>query len=754
MTSGFVRLVPLKIVAILAGFCLVGTGASAQTRDVTGRVLAENDSTALPGVRITVLETGLEVSSDAEGDFTLRRVPTTALRLALERVGVRPDTVDVPAGVTRITVYLGVLAVQMRPVIATAERPNRERFETQAQASTVTLQPEEIKAIPAVGEPDVTRVIQLLPGTVARNDFSAAYNVRGGEVDQNLVLLDGITLFNPFHVGGMFSTFDPSAIGNTDFSTGAFSARYPGRLSSVLDVALRPGRADRVGVTAMVSSLSAKLLLEGPIPGTDATFLIGGRRSWADAFVDAFSDETFKYYFGDLTGKLTVPLPTGGVLDLTGYVGRDVGEAPWLTAQAGQEAIDLEFDWGNAIAGLLFQQPLGNWHLSQRFAVTRFSTGIGLVPDVFDANNKTILWSVATDVGVQLGRHQVQFGGSYEPYTMTYRAERPALETVLLDQVWAPTVWAGYVEDQWQPADWLLLRPGARLEYVEGASETTFAPRLSIKAFVTQDFAINGSVGRYYQPIHSIRDQELPITIFEFWIGADSVTPIAQSDQVVLGIETWPREDLSFSVEGYAKTFERLTMRDPADDPGVQGDEFFIAQGHSWGIDALVRKHFGSITGWVAYSFLKSERHAGPLTFAPGHDRRHTLDLVLETPGPLGSRLGIRWGYGSPIPYTGIVGSWPHRRYNSQEHQFDNFDDEVVSSAINDQRFPPYHRLDLNLRWDLGTNVKWRPFFNVVNIYNRRNVFFYTYDFTGTPALRGGFTQLPIVPTVGVEVVW
>ena len=114
----------------------------------------------------------------------------------------------------------------------------------------------------------------------------------------------------------------------------------------------------------------------------------------------------------------------------------------------------------------------------------------------------------------------------------------------------------------------------------------------------------------------------------------------------------------------------------------------------------------------------------------------------------------MRWGYGSPTPYTGIVGSWPHRQYNSQENRFDDFDTEVVSSAINDQRFPPYHRLDLSLRWNLGTSVKWRPFFNVVNAYNRSNVFFYTYDFTGTPALRGGFTQLPIVPTVGVEVEW
>jgi len=297
--------------------------------------LAANDSTALPGVRITVLETGLRVSSDAEGGFTLRAVPTAALRLSLERIGVRQDTVVLPAGITTITVYVGVTAVQIRPLITTAESPNRTRFKTQAQPSKITLQPREISAVPTIGEPDILRVVQLLPGTVAKNDFSSTLNVRGGESDQNLVLLDGITLFNPYHVGGMFSTFDNAAINTVDFTTGAFSAAYPGRLSSVLDVNLRNGRNDRIGINGMLSFLSAKLLVEGPIPGTAATFMIGGRRSYADRWVDSFTDETFLYYFGDLTAKLSLPLPTGGVISLVGYAGRDVGSTPWLSASSG-----------------------------------------------------------------------------------------------------------------------------------------------------------------------------------------------------------------------------------------------------------------------------------------------------------------------------------------------------------------------------------------------------------------------------------
>ncbi len=726
--------------------------AEAQTREVSGRVVSVHDSLPLVGVLVRVVGLDTRTTSDTAGRFMLGGLPRLPLDLVFTRVGVRSDTVRIPAARDTITVFLVAEAVQIAPLVTTADIPERRRFENEVQSSTVTLDRVALRAVPAVGEPDVMRVAQLMPGTVAKNDFTSTLNVRGGESDQNLVLLDGTTLFNPFHVGGMFSTFDPTAVERADFLTGAAPASYSGRLSGVLDVSTRSGREDRIGGTAMMSLLAGKVLFEGPLVGR-STFLVSARRSWADGLADAFTDETFTYYFADVVGTLRVPLPTGGLISATGYWGRDAGALPWLTAPPDETSIDLDFHWGNRMAGIRFEQPLGHWTLTQRASVTRFTSGIGLVPDLFNAENSADLAAVMTDLRADWGRHQLALGAAVEAYDMRYFVERPELGTTVLDQGYEPTIAAAYVDDQWRVGP-VMLRSGVRVERVSGADRTTFAPRAGAKVFLSDHVALLGSVGRYHQPIHSIRDQEIPATIFEFWIGADSVTPIAQSDQGVVGVEMWPRDGISVTVEGYTRSFEDLTQRNWADDPKVRGDEFLLARGYSWGVDVLLRKHVGAVSGWVAYSFAKSVRRAEGLSYPPAHDRRHTLDIVLRAPGPFGSALGVRWGYGSPLPYTAIIGSWPHREYSAQRNQFKQLEPEVLSSVINGERYPYYSRLDLSLRWDWGTRVKWRPFLQLVNAYNRQNVFIYTYDFTSSPATRAGFSQLPVLPTFGVEVEW
>ena len=216
------------------------------------------------------------------------------------------------------------------------------------------------------------------------------------------------------------------------------------------------------------------------------------------------------------------------------------------------------------------------------------------------------------------------------------------------------------------------------------------------------------------------------------------------------------RSDISVTIEGYSKTFTDITLRNDQDDSKIKGDEFLLATGTGRGIDVLVRKHTGRWSGWIAYGFGKTTRDAEGLgSYSPAHDRRHTFDIVMQFPGPLGARAGIRFGYGSPLPYTGITSTWPHREYNTQTHSFDEFDTESVSSRINSDRYPHYSRLDLSLRWDLGgSRVRWSPFIHIVNLYNRQNVFFYTFDYTSAPATRSGFSQLPLFPSVGVEVSW
>ena len=735
-------------------FVTVAAGASAQERrDVTGRVLSVRDSTPLVSVTARLVGYGIAARTDAAGRFVLRNVPRVATRLALERLGLETDTLQLPADRDSVVAFLQPTAFELTPVTAEARSPARERFDRSAQTSAVTLEAAEITNAPALLEADVIRAVQLLPGIVAKNDFTTGFNVRGGESDQNLIQLDGVTVFNPTHLGGLFSTFDAFAVQQVDFLTGGFPAEYGGRLSSVLDIGLHAGNTERLSARGQISLLSTKLLLDGPLGDGGDSYVIGARRTYADLLVGALSTETLPYYFADAIGKVALPLGDA-TLSATAYWGRDILDLPFVDEEPGRSGIDLEFDWGNRLVGLNFEKPLGNKVLRLHTSASGFSTRFALVPDLVTIENDARLLSARWSLALSpLATHDVRVGGGIEDYRMSYDFRSGTLDADFFGAEYRPRIWSAFVDDQWHPFRSLLIRPGVRLESVEGGRFTGVSPRLAVKAFLDRDLALTASSGRYYQAIHSIRDQEVPVAIFDFWIGADRFTPVARSDHIVFGFEKWFGGDYSISLEGYRKWFDKLVTANREQDLKMEGDEFIPADGDAWGADLLVRKYRGNLRGWLAYSYARTERQTAGEAFPPAHDRRHTVNLVLQAEGPLGSEMGIRWGFGSSLPYTGFVGEWRHREYQPAVHSFRGFVEEPIATRRrNTLRFPSYSRLDLSFRWQ--TN-KWggvlRPYFQIVNAYNRGNIFVYLFDYEDAPATRTGISQLPFLPSFGVE---
>ena len=707
-------------------------------------------------VGVTVLVVGLPNTaiSDTNGFFAVRGLPVADHRLVFARLGIAPDTVAVPIGTDSVGVFLATRAVQLAPVIASAASPARERFENSAQASAVTIDAQDVLATPAFLEADVIRTIQLLPGTITVNDYTVGYNTRGGEADQNLIQLDGVTIFNPSHLGGLFSTFDAQAVGNIDYLTGGFPSNYSGRLSSVLDVRSRPGRRN-FGVMGQVSLLSSKLLVEGPLPFKNSSFLIAGRRTYADQVIKAFTTEVLPYYFADGVARLDFQMPTGGAVAFTGYWGKDILSWDFGQIDPDVEPIRLNVDWGNSLFGVNYDELVFGKPLKVNASITEFSTTVGLLPGIVQIDNDVRLLTAKAELWLSPGRtHDVRVGAGIEDYRMLYDFRSEALSATFLNQSYRPRVWSAFVDDQWRPNDWLMIRPGVRMEAVMGGADiVTFSPRVAVKAFVAEDFALTGSAGRYHQPIHSLRDHNSPWSFVDFWIGADSVTPVGQSDHFVLGFERWFASNVSLSVEGYYKTFQDVLNFNIADDPQVLGDEFVTMVGDAHGLDVLLRKYSGNWNGWVSYSYGKAMREDPTQQFAPAHDRRHFLNLVVNGPGPLGSRMSARWGYGSPLPYTDILGEWSHREYIVGANGFQSFENEPIADPrLNRQRYPHYSRLDVSFRWEAGFfGGVIRPFLQFVNLYNRGNVFFYIFDFTQTPGTRQGISQLPFIPSFGVE---
>ena len=486
------------VVRTLALSLVLPTIAGAQMRTVDGRVLAAEDSTALPGVTVRLPDVGT-VATDEEGRFSLAEVPASAVVLVFSRLGIASDSVTVLPGTVYIELYLESEAVELSGLLVetSPEAIARERFEESAQASAISIDARDVQTTPTFLEADVIRTIQLLPGTQAVNDYTVGFNARGGEVDQNLIQLDGITIFNPSHLGGLFSTFDAQAVGEIEYLKGGFPSSYSGRLSSVLDVKTRSGSPD-FGVMGQISLLSSKLLVEGPLPVEGSSFLVGARRTYADKVIETFSSNELPYYFADAVAKLHFPLPTGGSLQATGYWGRDILDWVSETSTDQGQNVRLRVDWGNRLGGLTWSESVLGKPLTLSGSVTEFSTRVGIEPSIVSLDNRVRLLTGKAELGLSPGRtHDVRVGGGVESYDMSYEILSEVLGATYLDQDYAPEVLSAFIDDVWKPTDRLIFRPGVRMEAVGGgADRVTWSPRISAKAFLTEDFALTGSAGR------------------------------------------------------------------------------------------------------------------------------------------------------------------------------------------------------------------------------------------------------------------
>jgi hypothetical protein len=454
---------------------------------------------------------------------------------------------------------------------------------------------------------------------------------------------------------------------------------------------------------------------------------------------------------------------------VTGYWGTDALSPNLIPAAAdGTGRVDLGFHWGNRLVGLDWRQPIGGGGaaLEQRLSFSEFSSRFELSPDLARFDNVVRLVNAQTLLSFKPGEaHDLSVGVDAERYRMTYDIGTPALGNAFAYSTrYQPTVLSGFVDEQWHPSPSLLVRGGARLDKVGAASFTGVAPRVALKLFLTPDRAITASAGRYHQAIESQRDQEMPISIYEFWVGANENIPVASSDQAVLGFEQWMAGVDQLSVETYYKTFRNLVSPKPGfglqDSPapavGVDGGtQFMPVEGNAYGLDVLFRRHVGKVSGWIAYSFVNSVRKTAEVEYPPSHDRRHTVNVVLQTPGPLGSDMGVRWGFGSSLPYTAIVGQWEHRDYRLTDNSFGGAETEPIGGPQNGARYPHYSRLDVGLHWQARRwGGLWEPYFEVVNLYNRRNVFTYFIDPHRLEDDMLAIYQLPFLATFGLEFSW
>ncbi len=780
---------------VLLGLFPLSLGAQ-EPGSIDGRVTGP-EGEPLRAVTVSLLlpmEERLLRTQETDGGGYYRLAPLTPgrYRVRVLRLGYRPEEreVEVIAGErVRLDLTLALAPVALEGLAVEGERSRaRARFEDDAGITSRELTRDEIRLLPGLAEADPLRAVEILPGVISPTDFSASFNVRGGSSDQNLILLDGFPLFNPFHLGGVFSVFNGDMVDRVELQSGGFPAEFGGRVSSVLRVESDPGPGDFT-VDGGISLLAARAAVSGGLSRerrqalglSTARWRFSARRSYVDQLLKPVA--TIPYHITDLQGVAEVWSRGGNRVVLSGYSGADVLDLGRLSLD--DFPLRLHWEWGNRLLGARWMRSYLNGASAEAGAgVSTFRTDLAFTDfdDIRFRSDIRQLSLFARGESWMGGRWKGKAGLSADHYRYDNLAETGG------------TVFAGGLGDGWalaafgqteyrRPGRWLV-ETGLRFEgWLPDAGPVVWAPSPRVAAkrfFAGGDLAVKGSVGRYTQFVHSVRDEELPLGI-DIWILAGDRAPHVVSDQVQVGVEGFPGDRWFAAADAFYRTFDGVITNNLADDPNDPSDDFLPGRGTGYGADFYLERRGPGPNGSLSLSWLKADRtfpdflsgaeEVEEITYPPVFDRRVDLDLVVRLPLDGGWDIGARWHVGTGVPYTRPLASYAYFsprqtrdgvlrwQFNPEDEPGGEPDDDqanpygVILGPRNGERYPIYHRLDLSVRrtftprW--GTVV---PYLDVLNLYNRTNVLFYFYDFSGDRPVRTGLSMFPLLPTFGVEV--
>ena len=637
------------------------------------------------------------------------------------------------------------------------------------QMSTINIPIEQIKAMPAfLGEVDVLKVLQLLPGVQSGNEGSSGLYVRGGGPDQNLILLDGVPVYNASHLFGFFSVFNADAINHVDLIKGGFPARYGGRLSSVIDINMKEGNMKEIKGEGSVGIIAAKATVEGPIVKDKTSFLISARRTYIDVLarpiIKATSEGTVAgYFFYDLNMKVNHVINPRNRIYASTYLGDDKAYARYEDFYVnGNERTDYDEEfglkWGNIISAIRWNRiitpklfaNLTTTYSRYRFDVfseykeeitTPTSTQKNFSKDQYRSGIKD--WATKIDFDwLPQPNHYVRFGANaidhtFSPGVYSFRSDVEP-DTLFGTPNIKANEFAVYVEDDIKLSDRLKINTGSHFSafIVEGRWYTSWQPRISTRFLLGDNISLKASYARMTQFIHLLTNAGLGLPT-DLWVPSTSQVKPQQANQVAIGLaKTW--RQFEFSVEGYYKKMSNLIeYKDGASYVNLEEDwQDKVAvngKGESYGAEVLLQKKKGSLSGWVGYTLSWANRQFEELNYGKWfpykYDRRHDMSVVLAHTWNKRMDFSMAWVFGTgnaiTLPtaeYDGAATAMQGNYYNQPIRYYE---------SRNNFRMRSYHRLDLS--FSFWKDKKWgqrKWTLGVYNAYSRQNPFFMdlTYD--------------------------
>lgn len=747
-----------KRISLLLLLMIAALGTTAQNT-VKGVILDAANGEAVPFANIIIDSTDLGAVTDLNGFFVIGHIPDGTYTLHVRYVGYEDHRQPITlAGrqSLRVNIQIGASAQTLQAVEITGTRQQERRQNTQVSVEKISAT--QIRQMPSIGgQSDLAQYMQVLPGVSSTGDQGGQLYIRGGSMIQNLCLLDGMIVYNPFHSIGLYSIFETDVILNADIYTGGFGAEYGGRLSSVMDIKTRDGNKKRHSGKIGLNTFGASAILEGPLKKerddnpSSITYLLTAKNSYLSKTSPVFYpyiDGGLPYDFADLYGKLTFSSGTGSKASLFAFRFDD--------KVTGYQSI-ANYHWLNYGAGANFTLVAGtSSNVDGSVAYSNYQINLD------DASGKPKSSSIGgfnMNLGVTNFHPHAKFkyGLSMEGYNTLYQYTNEY--NIARYQKENTTQISAYATCHLEQGHWLI-DPGLRLVYYTSLNEASPEPRLAVKYNANDKLRLKMAAGLYSQILLDARSDNDIVNLFNgFLTGSGDLNMpstfqgntlsgcVQKACHLVLGAEYDLAEHLTLNAETYLKDFRQLLnmnshqyydRTDPAYLPGgiyekepYYYTDFIIEKGIAYGLDLSACYDAERLYIWLTYSLAKVQRTDETHTYSPHYDRRHTVNLLATY--HLGKEkeweLSARFSFGSGYPYTQTAGIYENLPLGgiAGDYPTQNGTPGIVYSTPYGGRLPCYHRLDVGAkrRFSLGPRSILEASLGVTNLYNRENIFYF-----------------------------
>lgn len=752
---------------------------------LSGFVYDASNGEALIGANVYLKEVSRGASTNVSGYYVIPDLKAGSYELTVSYIGYKTfsQRISIKAGEEkRIDVSLNTEVLVGEEVVVTADSIRTIDKLFNKPVSKIDLSPVQLGKVPQAVESDLLRTLQSLPGIVPLSDFSSAIYVRGGTPDQNLFLVDGTDVYNPEHAFGLFSTFNTDAIKKVEVYKGGFGAEYGGRLSSVINITNNDGNRNEFEGKVSVSLLSVNTTLQAPI-GSIGSLSGSLRRTYIDQTIAKVIDDVPDYYFLDGNIKAFFDIDNSNKLSVSFYGGID--DLNFVLDKERSQSLGFDYVWGNQTGSINWRtiispKVFGNFWIT----ASRFFSDFDF--DDVEFTEKNRIRDVTFKGAVEyFYSDQLNFKFGFEQKNVSGGLKQDFIGGKV-DVAKYRRLFSTYFTTTWQPNILWNIEAGLRADYFDSDKDyKNLDPRLSIKYRLTETSNLKFSTGLFHQYANRI-----PRLFFvSIWTTADEYIQGSSAAHFILGYQKEIAQNIEFEAEAYYKDYSNIYSYNPtfladisADGYSDENEPLFNTtkglfnkgNGNSLGIELLLRKDVGAITGWAAYSFAKTEytidRVNSGKAFNPRHDRTHSVNLVAnfdlnnvfnELRGKQFVQSDKTWMLGFNFTYfSGQPITLPASVYvvnQAPDWDLNQNSPAIYPSGINEFRLPYYARLDFSLTYEIqydGWSLA--PYLQVFNMLNRKNVWFIEYE---NKIKDGILTQkvenvnmFPILPSIGVNI--